>query len=68
MKIHPREKIVNAAEAAVRLAIASATRELTTAETLRVVCSILSSEIGGIAKYSIREERHGDVDKPGGRA
>lgn len=67
-RIHPREAIVNKAENDLRTAIAAAVRELTTAEELRVLASVFGDRVGGIAKYAIREERHGKTDKPGGIA
>jgi hypothetical protein len=42
--------------------------ELTRAEGLRVVNEVLAEWISGVARILIREERHGDVTKPGNRA
>ena len=66
--MHPRSEIVDAAEQSLRLAMIEATTDLTTAETIRVVTAVLSDKLLGIAKYAIREERHGDPNKPGDRA
>jgi hypothetical protein len=68
-KRHEREPLVHAAEQAIRDAIEAACRGLTEGERLRVVASVLSSEIGVTAKHMIREERHpDDPDRPGGWA
>jgi hypothetical protein len=40
--------------------------DLTTAELFSILGGTLGDQIAGIAKYLIREERHGDQDKPGG--
>ena len=40
--------------------------ELTEGETPRVFVSLINRELGGMAKYQIRMERHGDPDKEGG--
>lgn len=65
---HPREQACNEAERDIELAIATAllSHALTEAEGLRVVNAVASRHIGGVAKYAIRQERHGDADKPGG--
>lgn len=39
---------------------------LTEAEKLRVVNAIASDWIAGVAKYAIRDERHGNTSTPGG--
>ncbi len=39
--------------------------DLTEAEALRLVVSEFSAWIGLVAKYAIREERHGNTDTPG---
>lgn len=67
MKIHQRETLVNKAHVKIKEAIVEHTRGLTEAEILRVIAAVLADEIGGIAKYQIRMERHGDPDKPGGQ-
>jgi hypothetical protein len=56
--IHPREFIVDQTERAVL----EATKDLTPAEVLR----IFADRVARIAKYAIRQERHGDTDTPGG--
>jgi hypothetical protein len=65
-RMHEREALVRAAETKLRTALAEATEGLTEYESLRVVNGCASDYIGGIAKYGIREERHGNVNKPGG--
>lgn len=69
-QIHPREEKVRIAEIEIKKAIFEAfeRHDLTSAEQLRILSLVLSSEIGGIAKYAIRIERHGDADKAGGFA
>ena len=57
-RIHPRERVVQAAEAK----LAEALEDLTDAEAI----SILGAHLSRIAKYAIRVERHGDAGKPGG--
>lgn len=64
-KIHPRSVVVNDARLALTKAIGECTALLTTAETIQVVTTVMSNELLGIAKYAIREERHGNTDKPG---
>jgi hypothetical protein len=65
-RIHPREAMVLAAEIRLRAAVTNELHGLTTAERLRVLAAVLGDTVGSIAKYAIREERHGDQDKPGG--
>jgi hypothetical protein len=65
-KQHPREVLVQEAELNLREAILKVTKDLTEAESLRVVNSVMSSHIGSVAKYAIREERHGNTETPGG--
>lgn len=65
MKMHPRAVIVEARKRALLLAVIDATADLTSAESLQLVTSVMSDHILGIAKYAIREERHGDQNKPG---
>ena len=68
-RIHRREKLITEAENNLRAAIqASGIRkmELTTAEYLQVLARIMHDEISGTLKSAIRQERHGDTDKPGG--
>ncbi len=67
-RIHPRETNCNKARSDITSAILKAveTYELTEAEQLRVVNAACSEWIGGIAKYAIRQERHGNTETPGG--
>lgn len=67
-RIHPREQPCRDAELEISQFISATIKkhELTTAEQLRVVNTVCSDHIGHIAKFSIRHERHGDTDKPGG--
>lgn len=67
VKVHPRSIIVREAERDLQLAIVEAlTRhKLTSAETVAVITRVFAEEIGGLTKYCIRKERHGDEDKPG---
>lgn len=69
-RIHPRERIVTEARLELMNAINDIRKkyELTTGEHMQVVNSELSSVFGSIAKYSIREERHGNSETPGGWA
>lgn len=60
MKLHPREKIVDAAEREIELVFRK--HELTTGEFMMIVGQMLSRH----AKYQIRWERHGDMEKAGG--
>lgn len=60
MRIHERERVVQEAHAKVSTIMA----DLTPGEQLRV----LSGELGMVAKYMIRVERHGDTGTPGGIA
>lgn len=64
--LHPRERLVTKAKLDLQMAIEGPLEGLTEAEKLRVVNSVLSSYIGSVVKYAIREERHGDLEKPGG--
>lgn len=68
MRIHPREEQTRKAENELRSAILDIVQKhkLTEGEALRVVNEACSSWIAGVAKYAIREERHGDATKPGG--
>lgn len=65
---HPREAIVRAAEAKIRAVFMEALDDLTDAEQIRVVSGAAHEWLGVIAKYAIREERHGDHNTPGGLA
>ena len=68
MRIHPREERCHKAENELRESLLEIVQkhELTEAEALRVVNAALSGWVGSVAKYAIREERHGDPSKPGG--
>jgi hypothetical protein len=68
MKIHPREQRVREAQNDVStyLSLVKRENELTEAEMLRVVNNVCHEWVGGVAKYWIREERHGNSDTPGG--
>jgi hypothetical protein len=66
--MHSRETVVREAELKLKRALLEAIKDLTEAEGLRVVNAVMSSHIGSVAKYAIREERHGDPEKPGGLA
>lgn len=70
MKVHPREAIVEGARRRIELAVAEVFQQakLTTAEQIRVITAVMAGELQGIAKYAIRQERHGDSDTPGGLA
>jgi hypothetical protein len=69
-QIHPRERIVRAAETELLEAVIEwrmSHRDLTFGEELRIVNKVLSETIAGMAKHEIRAERHPDnPDKPGG--
>ena len=69
-KIHKRESIVRLAELDITEAVHKITEKhkLTTLEMLCVVNGAMSGVIGSIVKYEIRNERHGNYDKPGGLA
>ena len=71
--MHPRESIVTDVELKLRDAVNEWMRsdevgELTSLEYIRVVNTVVGGLIAGAVKYGIREERHGDTDKPGGLA
>lgn len=68
MKIHEREQKVLVACAQVQRDYLLAVKDLTTAEELRVIATVFGDILGSIAKYAIRQERHGSTDKPGGVA
>ena len=75
-RIHPREqntnliqsKIVQAIYEAVEAAEEEMDFELTRGETIRVLSGAFHEILGSWAKYMIRDERHGDANKPGGQA
>ena len=63
---HPREEITQKAERDLEDAMYRAVLGLTSAEKIDVVMRVTYRLISGIAKYSIRFERHRDTNKPGG--
>lgn len=64
---HPREQIVRDAECKLGMYLVDEIRSLlTNAEYMRVVVSVLGDSLSRLARYAIRHERHGDLDKPGG--
>lgn len=68
-RLHPREQIVNTAEADLRDAVSGWSRDhpdLTSAEWLKIVMSVCHDLMQGLLRTEIRLERHGDADKPGG--
>ena len=66
LTLHPREQLVTEAKLKLQMALEGVLEGLTEAEGLRVVNSVLSGYVGSVAKYAIREERHGGLEKPGG--
>ncbi|KKN07250.1 hypothetical protein LCGC14_1068900 [marine sediment metagenome] len=67
-KRHEREKLVTSAEIELQKAALEISKELTTAEYLRVLANVFGGAINSIAKYEIRQERHGNTETPGGWA
>jgi hypothetical protein len=69
-RMHPREMPTNKAESDLSEAIHKVIEEyeLTDGEALRVVNAALSKWLGNYAKITIREERHGNSETPGGWA
>ena len=67
-KIHKRERLVIQAECDLARALTDVWEkyDLTSAEMLRVAASVLGGHVSSHAKYEIREERHGNIDTPGG--
>jgi hypothetical protein len=66
-KIHHREKLVKSAEKLILDALSEVVKlELTEWEYLRVCQTVLGGEISNACKLGIREERHGNIDTPGG--
>lgn len=67
-RLHPREKVVRQAEMDLLTALETVITQhkLTVGECMRVVVAVLGGHIGGIARSTIRVERHGDANKPGG--
>lgn len=70
MKVHPREERVRVARTALAEAISRVVEncKLTWGEQLSVVNGAASDFISSMAKFAIRDERHGNIDTPGGRA
>lgn len=68
MKLHPREQIVRDAKIDLGRVITEwlERHDLTSSEEIMVVCSEMFGMITGTMKYAIREERHGNVETPGG--
>lgn len=71
LSMHPREKIVNAAELSLLDTIIDWRRtpeaqQLTLWELVRILTTVLNNQLAIAAKYAIRQERHGNEDKPGG--
>jgi hypothetical protein len=69
MRMHARETIVTKAELDLRVAISDWSKtnhELTPAEYLKVLLGVTNDQTQSLLKMTIRMERHGDVDKPGG--
>lgn len=64
-KIHPRARLVDRAELDLTAEFHRLTQKLSTWETVQVLLRFHSNALGGIAKYAIREERHGNTDKAG---
>jgi len=69
-RLHKREKPVKEAELALRERLLNWEKDwiekLTTAEYLSVLVRVLSETLQSILKYAIRQERHGNTNKPGG--
>lgn len=67
-KVHPRERLVTAAQDDVRAAIVTACKkyELTTAEVLQVIAAVLAKEVQLIAGGAVRRERHVENPTPEG--
>lgn len=69
MRMHPRERIVQKASSDLRkmlLGWFKISEELTTAEEIMVLSTVMHDLIGGALKMAIRQERHGTTDVPGG--
>lgn len=70
MRIHPRAKLLIQARSALREAVLGWSDDhpdLTEAEWLSAVSSVLLEQVGDVVKYMLRAERHPDnPDKPGG--
>ena len=67
MRIHPRERLIDEAEAHLEEALRHLrSMDLTHDEFISVVTQIMSRAILSTTKYAIRRERHGNTDQPGG--
>lgn len=66
-KIHPRTRVVEQARRDVSVAIDKAVDEhdLTDGEYLQVLARVFGDSLGTFARLMVRDERHGDLDKPG---
>jgi hypothetical protein len=67
-RIHPRENLVRQAERDLDEAFDEVCKKhgLTYGEKLRIACGVFARYVGDVAKYMIRDERHGDAARPGG--
>lgn len=67
-RIHPREARCRDAELELDGFVLDLVKKhaLTEGEALRVVAASAHRWVASVAKYMIREERHGDPEKPGG--
>jgi hypothetical protein len=68
-RLNPREAIVRRASLDLATIVAdwsSRNPDLTAAEFLKVLLSVSHDQAQTLLKNAIREERHGDQDKPGG--
>lgn len=70
MKRHPREQYVREARGELQKSLLKWLEffDLTTAEEVMVLTTVMSGLITGTMKYAIREERHGDANVTGGVA
>ena len=70
MKMHEREMVVKEVQLKLskHLCDTMIDSDLTYGEQLRVLTEVYGNWIASIAKYMIREERHGDTTKCGGLA
>ena len=70
MRLHPREELVRDSRLELMNRLADwnekHTEELTEVEWIQIITSCFSWEMSTFCKFAIREERHGDADKPGG--
>ncbi len=67
MRTHHREMIVSDYKLKLMHCLLELRQNLTNGEYIRVLTEELSDQLGGVAKYMIREERHPDnISMPGG--